>query len=209
MTLLELLHLLRQHIKLVIILPVLCALVAAVYCWGFMQNQYTASTSLMVYCKAKADTQLPVTDLAELASDLQLQAEVAQQLGMDSIAGYSVSVENVTSSRVMRISVVGADASTAASVANKMAEAVIDTSKEIEEIRAVSIINEAQVPDNPTGSRRISYIVVALLAGLFAAIALVVLMDMFNTRVRNEREAVELLGVPVIGRFSEVRKGTR
>ena len=50
---------------------------------------------------------------------------------------------------------------------------------------------------------------VAFLAGLFIAIAIIVLMDMLNTRIRNEQEAVELLGVPVIGRFPEARGGSR
>ena len=48
---------------------------------------------------------------------------------------------------------------------------------------------------------------VAFLAGLFVAIALVVLMDMLNTRIRNDREAEELLGLPVIGRFPYVKGG--
>ena len=49
------------------------------------------------------------------------------------------------------------------------------------------------------------YTTVALFAGLFVAMALVVLMDMLNTRVRNPEEIEELLGVPVIGRIPVIK----
>ena len=52
-------------------------------------------------------------------------------------------------------------------------------------------------------------VAVAFLAGFFIAIAIIVLMDMLNTRIRSEQEAAELLGVPVIGRFPEARGGSR
>ena len=43
------------------------------------------------------------------------------------------------------------------------------------------------------------YTAVAFLAGIFLAVAIVVVLDMLNTRVRNPEEAEELLGIPVIG----------
>ena len=222
MTLLELLHLLRRHIKLVIILPVLCTLVAAVYCWGLMQNQYTASTSLIVYSELDSKvelndstyvvlngSQLPVDDLAALVSDEQLQNKVTSQLNKDDLGGYDVTVEKSASSRVMSISVTGEGASTVATIANKMADVIIDTAKEVKEISAVNVISEAQSPEKPSGPNRLLYVAVAFMVALFIAVALVVLMDMLNTRIRNEHEAVELLGVPVIGRFPEVKGGNR
>lgn len=48
MTLLELLQLLRKHLRLVIALPLVCALAMGVYSYLFMPNTYTASTSMYV-----------------------------------------------------------------------------------------------------------------------------------------------------------------
>lgn len=48
MTLLELFKLLRKHLYLVIILPVVMALGVAVVSWGFMSNQYTSTVSVYV-----------------------------------------------------------------------------------------------------------------------------------------------------------------
>ena len=51
MTLLELLQLMRKHLKLVILLPIVCALAMGVYSYAFMANTYTASTSMYVLAK--------------------------------------------------------------------------------------------------------------------------------------------------------------
>ena len=49
--------------------------------------------------------------------------------------------------------------------------------------------------------------VVLLLAGLFVAIAIVVVSDMLNTKVRNADEIEDLLGLPVIGRMPALKGG--
>lgn len=48
MTLLELLHLLKKRLKLVIVLPLVCALAVGGYSFVAMKNTYTASVSMYV-----------------------------------------------------------------------------------------------------------------------------------------------------------------
>ena len=45
------------------------------------------------------------------------------------------------------------------------------------------------------------------MAGLFLAVAIVVVEDMLNTKVRGQEEVEELLGIPVIGRIPAMRGG--
>ena len=72
---------------------------------------------------------------------------------------------------------------------------------------SVNVIDVAEEPSSPSGPNRILYTAVAFLAGLFAAVACVVIMDMVNTRVRNAEDAEELLGIPVIGWIPERKDG--
>lgn len=71
---------------------------------------------------------------------------------------------------------------------------------------AVNIIDRASVPDNPSGPNRVMYTAVALLAGLFVAIAIIVLQDMLDTTVKSGDDAEELLGIPVLGRMPKPKK---
>lgn len=105
------------------------------------------------------------------------------------------------------LSVTGADPQTAADIANTMVEKVSAIAQEVMSIESVNAIDQAQAPENPSGPNRPLYVAVALMAGLFAAVALVVIADMLNTRVRSQEEVEELLGIPVIGRIPAMKGG--
>ena len=221
MTLLELLRLLRQHLGLVIGLPVVCALVAATVCWGFMANEYTAEVSIYALTKGESSgnqesvtysdltaSQMLANDFAELAKNDQVQTSTAEALGMPDLKGFDVDIKSSTTTRVIKVEVTGNDPQSAALVANKLAEQIGETAVRVMNVEAVNVISDAKAPTAPSGPSRGLYTLVALLAGLFAAIAIVVLMDMLNTAIRNDEEAAELLGIPVIGRFP-MEKGGR
>lgn len=220
MTLLELMQLIRRHLALVIVLPIACALIAGIYSWGFMPDEYTAETSIYAYSKtddtsvtseysALNAAQMLANDFAELAGNDQIQQEAADGLGMRSLEGFEIEVVGSTENRIIKIDVTGEDAQTAALIANKLAEVVSQTAREIMDVAAVNVVSEAETPEVPSGPRRTMYTLVALLAGLFLAIAIIVLRDMLNTTLRNDEECVELLGLPVIGRIPMAKGGKR
>ena len=218
MTLLELLKLLRKHIKLVIVLPVIAALATAAFCWGMMSNQYTATVSMYVLTatdqqqkgssSAYSDlnaSQMIANDIATLANTYAVKEKAAQALRLDSIKGNAISVTSSTTTRVIELSVTSDNADSAAVVANQVASTLNDMAKQTMGVESVNVIDEAKTPTSPSGPNRAMYTAVAFLAGLFLAIAIVVLMDMINTRVRTPEEAEELLGVPVIGRIPVIK----
>lgn len=220
MTLLELIDLLKKHIKLVVVLPLACALVMGVYSYLFMRDTYTTTTSMYVLVKNEnpgsstlysdlSASQMVTNDVATLLNSDRVTNETARSLGLNDLRGYKVSVTSETTSRVISLSVTSADSAGAAKVANAMAENVSTIAQQVMDIRSVNVIDEAATPKEPSGPNRKLYVAVALLAGLFAAVAIVVLADMLNTKIRSQEELEELLGVPVIGRIPEMRVGGR
>ena len=89
-----------------------------------------------------------------------------------------------------------------------MAANVSEVAREVMNVQSVNIVDEAAAPDQPSGPNRLMYVAVSFLAGLFVAVAIVVLLDMLNTKVRSAEDVEELLGVPVIGRIPAM-KGSR
>lgn len=219
MTLLELLHLLRKHLKLVIILPLVCALAVGGYSFVAMKNTYTASVSMYVLVQREnsanatslnsdlSASQMVTNDVATLLKSDRVIAETAKDLNMDSLRGYSTSVTSSTTSRVLTLQVTGTDPQRAADVANKMAEKVSGVAREVMSVDSVNVVDSAKVPTSPSGPKRPLYIAVGFLAGLFAAVAFVVIADMLNTKVRGEEDLEELLGIPVIGRVPVMKGG--
>ena len=223
MTLLELFALMRRHIVFVILVPIACALVTAVVSWGFLPDEYTAETSIYALTKTSSGdastdivtssdlsaSQMLANDFAELAKNEQIQAKTAELLGLDGLDDYQVAVTSSNTTRIIKVSVTGTDAESAALVANELADEIGDTAVRIMNVEAVNVVSEATVPSAPSGPRRALYTLVALVAGLFVAVAVIVVRDMADTTIRSDEEAVALLDSPVIGRFPFDKGGRR
>ena len=64
MTLLELFQLLKKHLKLVITLPVVCAIAMGIVSFVAMDNTYTATTSMYILAKTDDSGQMSYNDLS-------------------------------------------------------------------------------------------------------------------------------------------------
>lgn len=219
MTLLELFQLLKNHLKLVIALPIIFALVTAVGSWIFLANTYTANVSMYVLANSSetqsntslstdlSASQMITNDVLELIQSERVLNQAANQLGMSEseLKGYDIKVTSSTTTRLITISVTGDTPNSAAAIANGIADTTNSVAQEIMNIEAVNVIDQAEVPTSPSGPPRTMYTAVAFLAGIFVAVAIVVLMDMINTRIRKPEEIEELLDIPVIGRIPVIK----
>lgn len=216
MTLLELFKLIQKHLKIVVVVPVVLTVVVAAYAWIIMSDVYSASVSMYVLSTSESDSdsisstdlsasQMIANDVATLITNERVLEDTASTLEMESLAGYEISVTSGTSTRVITLTVEGESAQLVASIANELAATTDQVAQEVMDVSAVNAIDQASVPTEPSGPPRMLYTALAFLAGIFVAIAIVVVMDMVNTRVRNPEEAEELLGLPVIGRIPTIK----
>lgn len=216
MTLLELFSLMRKHLIIVVALPIAFALVTAVVSFAVLPNTYTASTSMYVLTKAsKEDSGLTSTDLsasqmltndvATLIKSSRVTTEAAEAVGLSTLDSFALKVDSSTTTRLITVSVTGTDPSDAAIVANQLAKTADDVAQEVMDIQSINVIDEASEPDSPSGPPRLMYTLVAALAGLFVAIAAIVIADMANTRVRSGEEASDLLDITIIGRIPVIK----
>lgn len=218
MTLLELFRLLKKHLQIVVLLPVVCALVVGLYSAIFVRNQYTATSSMYVLAQNDSSnsnslysdlnaSQMLTNDVAKLLKSDRVVNQVGSEVGIEGLKGYSVSVTSETTSRVITLSVTGPDPQTAADIVNKMIEDVSGVAQSVMNIGSVNPVDMAQAPEKPSGPNRLLYTLVAFVAGLFVAIAIVVVSDMLNTKVRGSEDLEELIDVPIIGRIPNVQGG--
>ena len=218
MTLLDLFHLLRKHLKLVILLPLACMLAAGVYSFVMMSNTYSATVSMYVLVQQDnanshslssdlSASQMVTNDVATLLKSDRVVNETASSLGLENLKGYKTAITSSTTSRVLSLEITGPDAQVAANIANKMADEVSTVAHDVMNVDSVNVVDSAKVPTAPSGPKRPLYMAVGLLGGLFVAVAIVVVEDMLNTKVRDQEELEELLGVPVIGRIPAMKGG--
>ncbi|MGE9939750.1 YveK family protein [Collinsella sp. SGI.180] len=216
MTLLELFQLLKKHLKLVITLPVVCAIVMGIASFAMMDNTYTATTSMYILAKTDGGqmsyndlsaSQMLSNDIATLLDSDSVKSGAAKDLGLSDLDDYKIAVSSETTTRVITLSVTGTDAKETAKVARAMANSVSTVAQNVGAAQSINVVDEAKTPESPSGPKRLLYVAVAFLAGVFIAIAYVVLEDMLNTRIRGAEEAEELLGIPVVGRIPAMKGG--
>lgn len=219
MTLLELFQIIRKHLKLCIALPIIFALATAVFSFVALANTYTASVSMYVLANSSetqagttlstdlSASQMLTNDVSELIKSERVLNQTANQLGMteQELEKYDVEVTSSTTTRLITIEVTGDTPNSAAAIANGLANTTNTVAQETMDIEAVNVIDQAATPDEPSGPPRTMYVAVAFLAGIFVAVAIVVVMDMVNTRVRKPEEIEELLEIPVIGKIPTIK----
>ena len=219
MTLLELFQIIRKHLKLCIALPIIFALATAVFSFVALANTYTASVSMYVLANSSetqagttlstdlSASQMLTNDVSELIKSERVLNQTANQLGMteQELEKYDVEVTGSTTTRLITIEVTGDTPNSAAAIANGLANTTNTVAQEIMDIEAVNVIDQAATPDEPSGPPRTLYVAVAFLAGIFVAVAIVVVMDMVNTRIRKPEEIEELLEIPVIGKIPTIK----
>lgn len=215
MTLFELLGLLRKRLLLVILLPLLTAMIVGVGTL-FLPNEYTASTTMYVLSKTGDEVSGTVTqqdlsagqmltnDVSTILKSSRVKNDVADQLGLDNLRDFDLSITSSTTTRVITLSVTGTDPELTTNVANALVADTSQVASEVMQIQSVNVIDAATVPQYPSGPRRLLYVAVGLLAGLFAAVCIVVIQDMLDTRVRSGNDVEEIVGVPVIGHFPQI-----
>ena len=220
MTLFELLGLLRKRLGLVILLPLLSAFLVGVGSM-FLPIECTASSTMYVLSKSAAENpenqgvtsqdlsagQMLTNDVSTILKSNQVKSVVANKLGLPSLRDYSLNITSSTTTRVITLTVTGTDPEMAAKVANELVQETSKVASDVMKIESVNVIDEATVPQSPSGPRRTLYTIVGFLAGLFAAVCIVVIEDMLDTRVRSGSDVEDIVGVPVIGHFPQIEKG--
>lgn len=168
MTPIELIQLLRKHLALVVLLPLAFGGAMAVFSLLFVRNVYTAITSMYVLYNgldggSSADnstlaaSQMIANDVARLFSSERVCSDVLDELGMESLVDYTIDVQSESNTRVIYLSVTGPDAERAAAIANAMAKGVSDVAQEVMSVEAVNVLDQAKVPDQPSGHKRLIY----------------------------------------------------
>ena len=143
-------------------------------------------------------------DVSTILKSSRVKNDVADQLGLDNLRDFDLSITSSTTTRVITLSVTGTDPELTTNVANALVADTSQVASEVMQIQSVNVIDAATVPQYPSGPRRLLYVAVGLLAGLFAAVCIVVIQDMLDTRVRSGNDVEEIVGVPVIGHFPQI-----
>lgn len=210
----DILKMFLAHIKLIVILTVIGAIVSFVYVKCFVPEMYSTTALILVQSDSglggstvsdgtngeKVDTS-SISQSVELANTCKVMFERHPKM-RSIISGNSVSINAIEDSYLMEIRVTSSDPLTACSVANQVAEAAPEVFEYyFGEGGKVATVDDAAIPSRPSSPDVKRYVMIGMLAGLVLALGISFLLEIVDTTVKPGDDLYEIYKIPV---FAEI-----
>ena len=108
-------------------------------------------------------------------------------------------INDVDSSSVLTIEVSSENPEEAQKITNKVAQLFTNKVEEVYKINNVNILNEAELPEEPYNINHTKDLLMFFVLGVFASGALVLLVYMFDTTIKEDVDIESSVGLPLIG----------
>ena len=207
------------HKKIQILLIVLIfGIIGVIYTMGFVTPMYSASTTLVLASSGKNEN-LPDTGIttstatevtvnsklvstySELVKSKNILRQVISNLNMkieEDTLRKNITVSSVKDTELIQITVKNEKPSYASQIANEIAKVFTEKVKEIYKIENVQIVDEAEVPNEPSNINHKRDVAIFALIGLVVSIGYVLLLNMLDTTVKTPEDIEEGLKLPVL-----------
>lgn len=189
MTILDLMRLIQRHLKLVIALPIIFAVVALAYSF-FIQASYTATANFITN--------------GDLAFAQGLAGKEATSYAK---SGVQISCSSQSSNKQVTISATGSDATQCIEAANTVANNAVSQYKSSSSSVIATVTEATSAVRNTPSPLRVAATAFAL--GLFVAICIVVLIDIAKAPIKSREDAENACELPVLGTGTSVEDGDR
>ena len=107
------------------------------------------------------------------------------------------SAENNT--EVMRVTVENTDPVHAQAIANTLLDVGAEKIVNVMKAGSVEIIDSAKLPTAPSGPNILLNTVIGAMLGLMISVMVILLLEMFDTKVKSEEDLKELFNIPILG----------
>lgn len=214
---------LKKRWILIVLITVGAALVSGSISYFVLTPVYQASTQILVNQK-DTENQLDVTKLSSNVEIIKTYSviikspaileKVIDQLDLDqSVTSLSsmMTINSQDNSQVFSLTVENSNPALAVTIANTVSETFQKEIKNIMNIDNVSILAQANLPDNPApvAPNSLLNIAIAVVVGLMAGIGLAFLLDYLDNTVKDSKELETLLNLPVLGSIRKFDKSTQ
>lgn len=213
----EIAGLLLRKLKILILFLILGGLIAGSVTRFLITPQYTGTSMIFILTKTTSVTSLAdiqlgselTTDFVMLATSRPTLERVIDELDLTEEPKElqeMITVSNPADTRILQIDVSNPDPQLAADISNALADATADAVADIMSTDRPSIVEEAVVPEAPSSPNLMKNAMLGAMAGLFLAMAIVILRFLMDDTIKTEDDVAKYLNLntlaalPVDGR---------
>ncbi len=195
-------------------LIILCGIVAgaAGFCISnfLITPQYQSTTKVYIlnkndnntvtYTDLQMGTQL-TKDYAQLIKSRDVLESVIATCGLTE--GYGsfaerVTVENISDTRIIAITVEDPEPSMAQFIANEVRTVAAAHIKKVMDIQAVNVAEEANLPENPSSPNVMKWTALGLMLGMFASAMVFIVRFLMDDTVKSSEDVERYLGISTL-----------
>lgn len=210
----EYFFILKKKLWVIILWAIMCGLISGLISFYVLTPVYEANTSLIVNKEVENEkTQMSTSDDLNFVQKLALTygeiiksrtviTSTIDKLNLDMTyeeLSEAISVTNVDSTQIIKISVEHTSPAVAAKICNTIPEIFSAEVQRVVKANGVEVIDKAIVPENPVKPNKTMNIAIASVLGVMISVFLIFFKEALNTKVKDVKDIEEKLGIPVFG----------
>jgi capsular polysaccharide biosynthesis protein len=200
----EVFQIIKRYVWVILLLTILTTSAGSYYSYSTYTPMYQSTARIII-----GEESSLITTLKVIIKDTTVLEKVVKKLDLpyppEALSG-KINVESIENSQVVTITVVDSNPKQSALLANTVAKTYKDEIPSIMEFNNVKLLSEAKENPTPINQDQNKTIIIALVGGIVVGVGLAFLLDSLNDSVRKEDEVEELLGIPVLGSVSKMKK---
>lgn len=210
----EYFFILKKKMWLIALAAIVCGLVSGIISFFVLTPVYEANTSLIVNKEVENEmTQMSTSDdlnfvqklavtYGEIIKSRTVITSTIDRLDLDMTYDElleAISVTNVNSTQIIKISVQNTSPTIAARICNTIPQIFSTEVQRVVKASGVEVIDKATIPKNPIKPNKTMNIAIAMVLGVMVSVFLIFLKEALNTKVKEPKDIEDKLGIPVLG----------
>lgn len=168
----------------------------------YVLNKQNSDNSSITYSDLQSSAQL-TKDYMELVTTRPVLEKVISSLGFEKMTyndlKEKINVSTATDGRIIYIKVTDENPKQAKDIADEIRSAVSAQIVDVMDVEAVSVVEEANLPDEPARPNKLRNMILGALLGFIIAFMVVVVRAVMDDRVKTEEDVEYYLHMSVLG----------
>ena len=214
----EIFEMLKKRWLMIASITLVAAIVAGVISFFVLKPQYEASTTMMVSYKQDQETLMNYNELqmsqklattySQIIKSERIADAVIEKLDLDLSAkelNSKISVSQVETTEILKITVKDNDPQLAALIANTETEIFKNEINEMMKVDNVSTIDVAKVPESPVAPNKVMNIAIATVLGMMVSVGLVFVLEFLDRTYKTPSDIERHLELPILGAIPDIK----
>lgn len=207
--LIRLLMMLKSHILMILAAGMLAGLLSGVYTHFMISPTYSATSNMLILTKettlaSMADLDLGVKltgEYAELVTSRTVLEKVIENLNLKmeyTTLRNQITINNPSSTRILKITVRQSDPAMAKTVADELANVSADFIADQMDMTPPKIYETSEVPIYPDSPNLQSNVFKGMIVGMALVCGILVVLELMNDAIQTEEDIRRYLDIPVL-----------